>query len=60
MAEHDQAPHADTDPRRGPALDRVNMPDGLRRERKPPYGPKTGRTPENSRRAQDEHVAEKE
>ena len=47
MAKHDQAPHGDTDPQRGPDPDRVNMPEGLRRERKPPYGPTTGRTDED-------------
>jgi hypothetical protein len=65
MAEHDQAPRADTDPRRGPDPDRVNMPEGLRRERKPPYGPETGRSdekraPEKSRHPRDQHVAEKD
>jgi hypothetical protein len=60
----DQSPHADTDPRRRPDPERVNMPDGLRRERKSAYGPQTGRTeetraPEQSRHARDEHVREK-
>jgi hypothetical protein len=36
-------PHADTDPRRGPDPDRVDMPEGLRRPRKSAYGPTTGR-----------------
>jgi hypothetical protein len=58
----DQSPHAETDPRRRPDPERVNMPDGLRRERKSPYGPQTGRrerAPEKSRSARDEHVSEK-
>jgi len=65
MARHDQAPHADTDPRRGPDPDRVNIPEGLRREPKPPYGPKTGRTnesrtPEESRPDGDQQAAKKD
>lgn len=61
MARENEAPHADTDPRRGAGAERVNMPEGLRRERKPPYGPDTGRTgekrtPEKSRPADDRHV----
>jgi len=63
MGREDQAPGADTDPRRAPDPERVNMPERLRRERKPPYGPETGRTdekrvPEKSRHARDQHVAE--
>ncbi len=59
-----QSPHADTDPRRRPDPERVNMPDGLRRDRKSPYGPTTGRTqetrtPEKSRHPRDQHVSEK-
>lgn len=55
-------PHADTDPRRRPDPNRTNMPEGLRREPKPPYGP-SGRhdeqvEPEKSRHAKDRQVAE--
>jgi hypothetical protein len=61
MAREDQARGADTDPRRGPNPERVNMPEGLRRERKPPYGPPTGR-PDEKRTAEksnalDRHAA---
>jgi hypothetical protein len=59
-----QAPHADTDPRRRPDPDRSNMPEGLRRTRKPAYGP-SGRhdekvEPENSRHAKNRQIAEDE
>ena len=58
-----QEPHADTDPRRGPDPERTNMPEGLRRERKPAYGPETGRTrekptPDKSRHAGNRKVQE--
>ena len=58
----DRAPQADTDPRRGPDPARTNMPEGLRRERKPAYGP-SGRhdekvAPEHSRHAQNRQIAE--
>ena len=58
-----RAPHADTDPRRGPDLEHENIPEGLRRERKAAYGPATGRhdesvEPDGSRHAKDRHIAE--
>jgi hypothetical protein len=58
-----QAPHADTDPRHRPDPERTNMPEGLRREPKPAYGPETGRTdekrtPDKSRHARDREVEE--
>ena len=61
----DVAPHADTDPRRAPDPRRENIPEGLRRSRKPAYGPRTGRNreatePEKSRHARDRHIAEEE
>ncbi len=59
---NNQEPHADTDPRRRPDPNRSNMPEGLRRARKPAYGP-SGRhdenvEPENSRHAKNRQIAE--
>ena len=56
-----KAPHADTDARRTPDPNRRNMPEGLRRERKGPYGPKTGyanekAAPQEGRHARRRHV----
>jgi len=42
-----QAPHADADARREPDPRRVNIPEGLHRERKPAYGPARGRHSES-------------
>ena len=57
-----QAPHADTDPRRRPDPDRTNMPEGLRRDRKPGYGPNARHdekvAPEKSRHAENQQIAE--
>ena len=39
----EKASHVEADPRDLPDPDRVNMPEGLRRERKSAYAPTTGR-----------------
>lgn len=58
-----KVPHADTDARRRPDPERPNVPEGLRREPKPPYDPRSGRgaestEPTKNRHARDRHVAE--